>query len=72
MRYSRSFFQLKMYMPMEARSLFGCLGFSSNSFMYPSGPTFIMPKRVASSIETCSTEIVQAASFSICSRSISE
>ena len=27
---------------------------------------------VASSIETCSTEIVQAASFSICSRSISE
>ena len=29
-RYSRSFFQLNMYMPMEARSLLGCLGFSSN------------------------------------------
>ena len=52
MRYSRSFFQLNMYMPMEARLLFGFLGFSSNSFMYPSPPMFMMPKRDASSMDT--------------------
>ena len=39
-------------MPMLARSLFGRAGFSSNSSIKPSGPTFMMPKREASSIDT--------------------
>jgi hypothetical protein len=37
------------------------LGFSSKAETYPSSPTFMMPKRVASSMDTCSTEMVQAA-----------
>ena len=57
-------------MPMLARLLFGWAGFSSNSLIKPSGPTFMMPKREASSIDTWMTEIVQAAPACSCARSI--
>ena len=59
-------------MPMEARSDLGSFGFSANSFMYPSSPVARMPKREAYSMETCITEMVQAASCLTCSRSMSE
>ena len=52
-------------MPMEARLLLGCLGFSWNSTILSSPSTAMMPKRGASSQGTSSTEMVQAASAAL-------
>ena len=57
-------------MPMEARLLLGCLGFSWNSTMLSSPSTAIMPKREASSQGTSSTEMVQAAPAALWASSI--
>ena len=57
-------------MPMEALVLFGFFGFSSNSYIVPSGRVFMIPKRDASAIGTSRTAMVQSASFCSWKRSI--
>ena len=59
-------------MPIEASVDLGFLGFSSNSRILPVLSAVIIPKRLASSIGTFITAIVQSASFLICSSSICE
>ena len=59
-------------MPMDARLLFGSLGFSANSVMLSSPSTDMMPKRLASSHGTSMTEMVQAAPVALWRRSMRE
>ena len=59
-------------MPMDARLLFGSLGFSANSVMLSSPSTDMIPKRLASSQGTSITEMVQSAPVSLWRRSMSE
>ena len=57
---------------MDARLLFGSLGFSANSVMLSSPSTDMIPKRLASSQGTSITEMVQSAPVSLWRRSMSE
>ena len=62
-RYWYSFFQLKMYTPIDALLDLGLGGFSSNSTMRLFSSVFMMPKRLASSHGTSRTAMVQSASL---------
>ena len=52
-------------MPIDALVDVGFLGFSSNLKMVPSSSALMMPKRLASSIGTSMTLMVQAAFFAL-------
>ena len=57
-------------MPMDARLLFGSLGFSWNSVIRSSPSTFMMPNLLASSQGTSITEMVHSAPLALWKSSI--